>query len=389
MNTEKETIYEEAIATAKDIDVVENVMIKTVTTQLSFSSLMFGLERGDFVIPEFQRMYHWTEEQAEQLAISLVRGMPIPPIYGYRNTEQQVVILDGQQRVLSLYFYYIGKFLGKKRNAFIDVRKANNAQISFREYLESCGLKEKIFQMESEGQDGKTQIIDITYKNISDRLKRKIDFSPITLVEINVDSKDYKEKTLHKIFANLNIGGTPLSSQELRNGIYGCKFYEMLYEINDNSKKWRMLYNNKITEVNKESKDVETLLRMCAFDYYIQGTGNCFELTGYKGKISTLLDSFSELARNFGSDQIEQYRLKLVNFIDSIEKVSGKNKGVALASFFVAWNRLEEKPFITREQYDAIVESDAYKETTNSGTSARGEIEKRIRCVYEQLSGND
>ena len=108
MKEEKETVYDEAIETAKEIEVVENVMIQTATTQLSFSSLMFGLERGDFVIPDFQRMYHWTEEQAEQLAISLVRGMPIPPIYGYRNAEQQVVILDGQQRVLSLYFYYIG-----------------------------------------------------------------------------------------------------------------------------------------------------------------------------------------------------------------------------------------------------------------------------------------
>ena len=289
---------------------------------------------------------------------------------------------------MSLYFYYIGKFLGKKRNAFIDVRKANDGSIKFRDYLESCDLKEKKYQMESEGKNGKTQIIDITYQNISDRVKRKIDFSPITLVEINVDSKEYKERTLHKIFANLNIGGTPLSSQELRNGIYGCKFYEMLYDINDNSKKWRILYNNKITEVNKESKDVETLLRMCAFDYYIKGTDNQFELTGYKGKISTLLDSFSERAREFSDNQIEGYRLKLLEFIDSIEKVSGKNKGVALASFFVAWNRLKEKPFITREKYDAIVGSDAYKETNNSGTSARSEIEKRIRCVYEQLSQN-
>ena len=69
MKEEKETVYDEAIETAKDIEVVENVMIQTATTQLSFSSLMFGLERGDYVIPDFQRMYHWTEEQAEQLAI--------------------------------------------------------------------------------------------------------------------------------------------------------------------------------------------------------------------------------------------------------------------------------------------------------------------------------
>ena len=128
MKEEKETVYDEAIETAKDIEVVENVMIQTATTQLSFSSLMFGLERGDYVIPDFQRMYHWTEEQAEQLAISLVRGMPIPPIYGYRNAEQQVVILDGQQRVLSLYFYYIGKFLtGLEKDSlyhFLSLRSA-------------------------------------------------------------------------------------------------------------------------------------------------------------------------------------------------------------------------------------------------------------------------
>ena len=86
----------ERLQEAKDLDLIENVMIRMVTTQMSFTSMMQGLENGDYVIPGFQRMYRWTEEQVEELAISLVRGMPIPPIYGYRNKEQQFVILDGQ-----------------------------------------------------------------------------------------------------------------------------------------------------------------------------------------------------------------------------------------------------------------------------------------------------
>ncbi len=94
---------EEAVETAQDISIIENVMIQTVTTQMGFRSLMFGLESGDYVIPGFQRMYRWTEEKVEELANSLVRGMPIPPIYCYRNKEHQQVILDGQQRILSLY----------------------------------------------------------------------------------------------------------------------------------------------------------------------------------------------------------------------------------------------------------------------------------------------
>ena len=75
---EEENRYQEALETAKEIDVVENVMIRTVTTQMAFSSMMGGLERGDYVIPDFQRMYRWSESQAEELAVSLVRGMPIP-----------------------------------------------------------------------------------------------------------------------------------------------------------------------------------------------------------------------------------------------------------------------------------------------------------------------
>ena len=41
---EEENRYQEALETAKEIDIVENVMIRTVTTQMAFSSMMRGLE---------------------------------------------------------------------------------------------------------------------------------------------------------------------------------------------------------------------------------------------------------------------------------------------------------------------------------------------------------
>lgn len=387
---EMEERYQEALSVAQDINIVENVMIRTVTMQLSFSSLMLGLEKGDYVIPGFQRMYRWSEEQVEELAVSLVKGMPIPPIYCYRNSEQQIVVLDGQQRLLSLYFYYIGKFLKRKRNAFIDFRKMSFDGNKFKGYLEQWGLKDKKYVMDYEDEEGKIKELDITYNSLSDRVQRKIDFNPITLVEINVDSNEYKERILHKIFANLNIGGTPLSRQELRNGIYNCKFYEMLYEINDGSEKWRYIYSGKRTkEINKESKDVETLLQMCAFDYYIEGKYPKFVLKKYKGKISGLLDDFSKEAKKFSDEIILDYKERLLQFFDSLESVSGNSKVSALVSFFVVWSRLDKKPFISKEKCQKIVNSADYKSTTSSGTSGRNEIEKRLRSVYEQLSDND
>ncbi len=242
-HNEHENRYLEAVERAQEIEIVDHVIIQTSATEMSFSALMLGLERGDYKIPDFQRMYRWSQKQVEELAISLLRGMPIPPIYGYRNQEQQFVVLDGQQRIMSLYLYYIGKYLKRKKNAFVDLRNIPVGKENFRKHLENYGLIDKTYYIEYQGSDGVHKKEDITYENLSDRMRRKMDFSPITLIEINVDSKEHREKVLHKIFANLNTGGTPLSDQELRNGIYGCKFYEMLYWINDYSPKWRMLYS--------------------------------------------------------------------------------------------------------------------------------------------------
>lgn len=236
---------------------------------------------------------------------------------------------------------------------------------------------------------GSEQEVDITYCNLSDRMKRKIDFAPLTLIEINVDSKEQKEKILHKIFANLNIGGTPLSSQELRNGIYGCSFYHMLYEINDYSKKWRALYSGSPNaDVNKESKDVELLLRMCAFKYYVHRKGNNFILTGYKGKIATLLDDFSEEVKHFDKNRITEYKEALEQFLNCLEGVRARDRELALVSLFVVWDKMEEKLFISKKKYEEIINSEEYRSTTSRSTSGRSEIEKRLRSVYEQLSGN-
>ncbi len=338
----------------------------------------------------FQRMYRWSERQAEELVVSLVQGMPIPLVYCYRNREEQMVILDGQQRILSLYLYYIGKFLKRKKNAFVDLKKLTDHEMGIRQGLEEYGLKDKIYTMKLVGREGNEREVDITYETLTAPQKRKIDFCPITLIQINVDSEQYRERTLHKIFANLNMGGSPLSSQEPRNGIYGCKFYDMLYDINDYCKKWRFLYSgNQNMDVNKESKDVELLLRMCAFRYYVTGSGADFLLNEYKGKISILLDDFSEKAKDFDLVQIEEYRQVLLSFIDSLEEVSGRNKGLALISLFVAWDRIGDQRFISKRKVTSIVESEEYRSTILHGTSGRNEIEKRLRCAYERLQIDD
>lgn len=92
------------------LEIYNKISIQQYKTDMGFKALVEGVHENVFVIPEYQRKYRWTKEQVEELATSLVRDLPIPPIYTFRNEKGQLEILDGQQRVMSLYFYFKRRF---------------------------------------------------------------------------------------------------------------------------------------------------------------------------------------------------------------------------------------------------------------------------------------
>ncbi len=75
---------------------------------------------------------------------SLLRGMPIPPIYTCRNKDNQLEILDGQQRVMSLFFYYIGYFLNNRKNSAINFSELEIGDQTFSEALKGQFLLDEL-----------------------------------------------------------------------------------------------------------------------------------------------------------------------------------------------------------------------------------------------------
>ncbi|MEZ7956860.1 MAG: DUF262 domain-containing protein [Rubritalea sp.] len=63
------------------------------------------VERGDIIIPFYQRRYVWKIEQASKLIESFLMGLPVPQIFLYVNEEDQFEVIDGQQRVLSVKYF--------------------------------------------------------------------------------------------------------------------------------------------------------------------------------------------------------------------------------------------------------------------------------------------
>lgn len=91
---------------------------------MKISDLIYSINIQDLVLPEFQREYVWTRDQAKKLMSSLVKDYPVgsllfwktnnPPelknfrVNGANNTVHQV-ILDGQQRLTTLYLLITGE----------------------------------------------------------------------------------------------------------------------------------------------------------------------------------------------------------------------------------------------------------------------------------------
>lgn len=222
------------------LDIYNKISIQQYKTDMGFKALVEGVHDNLFVIPEYQRKYRWSKEQVEELAASLIRDLPIPPIYTYRNKDGQLEILDGQQRVMSLYFYYKGMFFKNAKNSVFDYSDLEvDRSTNFEEALKSKyrNIVTTKFYMTLDGEK-----YDISYDELPIALKRKIDYRAISVIEIKIESEVDKSATLHKIFTNLNNGGSELSNQELRNGVYPCDFSRMINNLNKKNEKWRALY---------------------------------------------------------------------------------------------------------------------------------------------------
>ena len=286
---------DDKITDEPDYSYINNISITQNKVDLAFKTLIEGFDEALYVIPKYQRKYIWKKEQVENLAISLIRGLPIPPIYVYRNKNNQMEILDGQQRIMSLFLYYKGKYIKNITNTQIELQKLMsnedllNGKKKFGEILEEFyELKDVNYKLKYI-EDKKEKELDITYATLPTSIKRSVNYTIISVIEIKVNSNDSnKNRVLYKVFENLNSAGTPLKNQELRNGVYQSPFYDMLHEINNNNLKWREIYGEK----HPNSKDVELLLRFCAIKHNFKLVGEEIVIENYNNSYPQLLNDF-------------------------------------------------------------------------------------------------
>src|SRR5712692_2486466 len=90
--------------------------INTYPADFTLEVLHQKWNAGDIEIPRFQRQFVWKQIQASKLMESFLIGLPVPAVFLYtERTTQRFLVIDGQQRLRSVFHFFEGLFGEEKK----------------------------------------------------------------------------------------------------------------------------------------------------------------------------------------------------------------------------------------------------------------------------------
>lgn len=302
----------------------------TTPNDFNISTIINFMDKGVFVIPSFQRNYVWDIAKASKLIESLIIGLPIPQIFLYEKERNKFYIIDGQQRLLSLYFFYKGKFpknaiarnkiketIVESNNSFI-----SNTLLNDDEHFINFSLKLNSMKNPRENPlDGKN------FSTLDNELRTELELATIRnmVIKPKYPDEDSRHLAMFEIFNRLNSGGVNLSNQEIRMSLYSSTFILNTIHMNKDIK-WRDLLKKPNPDLRL--KDVEIILRL--FSMLVGGTSFYTEYAEldpktsptYQGSLVALLNSFADFAIKINSETIHEFDLIWERFLSSLDNIA-------------------------------------------------------------------
>ena len=312
------------------------------------------LQSGDIAIPEYQRKYVWDPRRASRFIESLLLDLPVPGVFLYRDQESEVLtVVDGQQRLQTLKFFYEGKF-------------------------EDTGKKFSLAGLE-------TRFNGRAYEELDIVDRRRLDNSLIRATVIRQVKPDDEATSQYFVFERLNTGGVALSAQEIRAAIYGGEFNELLHHLNGNAT-WRTLFGKKHEDSRK--RDEELILRFLALYF----NGNT-----YKRPMKGFLNKFMMDNRKLTKHSREEVELLFSDTVNCVLEKLGADafrpsrslNAALLDSLMIGIARRNMMKAIESDIepiYKSLLEREDFLESISGGTASPDRVRRRIAIATEAFA---
>ena len=338
-------------------DLVEDVIDDTVDEEipLQYSITSYGadypvdtlvkrLQEGVIFVPAFQRGYVWPITEASRFIESLLLGLPVPGVFLSKEQEtEKMLIIDGQQRLKTLLFFYEGVIKGKEFK-LVGVQKLYEGR---------------------------------TYKTLLPEDRRRLSDAIIHATIIKQDKPSEDNSSIFHIFERLNTTGIQLQPQEIRACIFYGSFNNLLNLLRDEVH-WRNLYGTSSIRL----KDEELILRFFAF---------YFEREKYKRPMKGFLNVYMGRNRELKLQSKEKLESVFVPTVTILSEVIGKsafrperllNAAVCEAVMVGVAIRLD-RGLITdiemfKQQYKKLMSDADFMTACKTGTSDEVRVQTRL-----------
>ena len=348
------------------------------------------IESGVVAIPNFQRAYVWDIKRASRLIESIIVGLPIPQIFLYEQAKNEFRVIDGQQRLMSIYYFVKERF--PKKEKLHELKMLLETQNNIQEMPLSDNNYFTDFQLNlpelTPGREN--QFHRLKYSDLDVKYRSTFDMRTIRNIIVQ-QIQPNNNNSMYEIFHRLNSGGVNLRSQEIRRCLYDSKFYDLLYHTNTKPE-WRQIVGAKIPDIHM--RDVEVLLR--GFAMLVDGKS-------YRPSLVKFLNQFSQNAKNFNDSRLAHLQQLLDSFLensknlpnDAFHNVAGRLSPMIFESVFVAicakaYSEGHTKiEIIDLKLLNKLKSHPEFKEATKSKTSDTTNMKTRLDLAHKILVGKD
>lgn len=329
-------------------------------------------KRHLIIDPEWQRNYVWDRKRASRLIESFMIGMPVPVIYLAVNDEDHFEVIDGAQRLTSVFNF----FSNKKEYALTGL-----------EILKELNGK--------------------TFGELTAEEQSRLEDTTLRTFEL---AKNTPKDIVFLVFERLNTGGVALSDMEIRNCLFRGKLNTLIKDLALMPEFVECLSQKGLS---KRMKDRLLVLRFLAFyerTYTKARKGlkaffNEFYLT-YRDPSDAKIREFTEAFKKsikashtvFGN---QAFRLRAKKGNASSEWAASVNASIfgVIAVSFTEYDTgaLTRKADCIYEAYlDMVVADDQWFQSVRTSTSDYARIEyafttwqRRLKSIMETAVPND
>ncbi len=376
--------FEDYVKEEEESEIDEYELIAT-PNDFNVTTIYNFLESGAVKIPGFQRNYVWDIKRASKLIESLILGLPVPQIFLYEEARNKFLVIDGQQRLMSIYYFIKQRFPRQEKR--IELRRIFDREGTIPDRILHNDDYFRPFKLSLTERlpDRKNKFKDLNYGTLDD-YKSQLDLRPVRNVIVKQAKPPGDDSSVFEIFNRLNTGGINLRPQEIRVSLFHSPFYEMLHRINLDPQ-WRRLLQ--MPDPDLHMKDVEVLLR---------GFAMLMEGDKYRPSMSKFLNSYSRRSQGYPPEMNKYLEQLFTSFLSACSAlsadafVSARTRRFSIALYEAVFSVVCAGPLHVKGLVDRPLDESAMRtldtdsdfvEASEKASADKANVDRRLRRARE------